>query len=44
MLGNDHGKEKVAVMRRNIVGRKKPTRQGLRDSLLKSLDESGGLL
>ncbi|XP_067933969.1 calponin homology domain-containing protein DDB_G0272472-like isoform X1 [Watersipora subatra] len=39
-LSGGHGKEKAAVMRRNVAGRKKPTRQGLRDSLLKSLEES----
>jgi len=40
MLGGLHGKDKVSVMRRSVKMRKKPTRQGLRDSLFKSLEES----
>ena len=43
MLGGMHGKDKASVMRRSVLMRKKPTRQGLRDSLFKSLEESGEL-
>ena len=41
MLGGMHGKDKASLMRRSVLMRKKPTRQGLRDSLFKSLEESG---
>lgn len=41
MLDSVYSREKASVIRRSRIGRRKPSRKGLRDSLLRSCDESG---